>query len=111
MFNQGGIPEMTVSELKKMMDDGNTPFLLDVRRPEEYQIANLNGHLIQLDYLPDRLDEIEAHKDEQIVVYCRSGARSGRAVQFLRAQGYDAVNLKGGVLAWGAEIDPSMQAY
>ena len=111
MSYTGGIPEMTVSELKELMDEGKMPFLLDVRRPEEYQIANLNGHLIQLDYLPDRLEEIESHKNEQIVVYCRSGARSGRAVQFLRAQGYDAVNLKGGVLAWSAEIDPTMPRY
>ena len=110
-MNTAAIPEMTVQELKKRMDEDRTPFLLDVRRPMEYEIANLNGHLIQLDELPDRLDELDAYKDTQFVVYCRSGARSGRAVQFLRAKGYDAVNLKGGVLAWGAEIDPSMPAY
>ena len=111
MQHEGPIPEMTVHTLKRLMDEGQTPFLLDVRRPEEFSIANLNGHLIQLDDLPERLDELEPYREQQIVVYCRSGARSGRAVQFLRARGFDAVNLKGGVLAWSDEIDPSMTKY
>ena len=106
------IPEITVQELKSMMDDGKTPFILDVRRPDEHEFVNIGGHLIQLDYLADKLDEIEAYKDETVIVYCRSGARSGRAVQFLQAKGFNqAINLKGGILAWSAEIDPSLPQY
>lgn len=106
------IPEITVSQLKERLDSGETPFILDVRRKEEHEFVNIGGHLIQLDYLPDHLEELEAHKDEEIIVYCRSGARSGRAVQFLQSQGFKkAVNLTGGILAWSAEIDPSLPTY
>ena len=106
------IPEITVKELKERLDAGETPFILDVRRREEHDFVNIGGHLIQLDYLPDQIDELEAHKDEEIIVYCRSGARSGRAVQFLQSKGYEQVtNLKGGILAWSAEIDPSLPTY
>lgn len=95
-----------------MMDDGQKPFILDVRRPDEHEFVNIGGHLIQLDFLPERLNEIEDHKNETVVVYCRSGARSGRAVQFLQANGFDhATNLKGGILAWSAEIDSSLPQY
>lgn len=106
------IPEITVTELKERLDSGETPFILDVRRKEEHEFVNIGGKLIQLDYLPDHLDELEPHKDDEIIVYCRSGARSGRAVQFLKSKGYEQVtNLKGGILAWSAEIDPSLPTY
>ena len=104
MANEGNVPEITVKEYKNLMDEDKAPFLLDVRRPDEYEADNLNALLIQLDYLPERLGEIEGWKNERIVVYCRSGARSARAVQFLRSAGYDAVNLKGGIMAWREEI-------
>jgi adenylyltransferase/sulfurtransferase len=107
------VPEITVQELKEMMDADEAPFILDVRRPDEYRIANLNGTLIQLDELQRRLDELAPHKDDAlIVVHCRSGARSARAVEYLLANGYSgAKNLKGGVLAWSRDIDPSMPTY
>ena len=106
------IPEITVTELKKRLDSGETPFILDVRRKEEHEFVNIGGTLIQLDYLPDHLEELEAHKHDEIIVYCRSGARSGRAVQFLKSKGFEqAINLKGGILAWTAEIDPSLPTY
>ncbi|HET6569321.1 MAG TPA: rhodanese-like domain-containing protein [Rhodothermales bacterium] len=112
MTEQQNFPEMTVRELKDRIDQGHAPFLLDVRRPEEYDIANLNGKLIPLHELPNRLDEIAEHRSDEFVVYCRSGARSAQAVAFLRAQGFmGARNLKGGVLAWSREIDPSMPTY
>ncbi len=105
-------PEITVRDLKRRMDSEETPFILDVRRPDEYAITNLGGTLIPLDELPGRLDELEAHRNDEIVVHCRSGARSAKAVQLLREAGFDnAVNLKGGVLAWSDEIDPTMQKY
>ena len=106
------LPEITVTELKQRLDSGETPFILDVRRKEEHDFVNIGGQLIQLDYLPDRFEELESHKDEEIIVYCRSGARSGRAVQFLQSHGFEkATNLKGGILAWSAEIDPSLPTY
>lgn len=107
------IPEITVRELKDRMDNGEAPFILDVRRPDEYEIANLDGTLIPLDELPDRLGDIEAHRgDDLLVVHCRSGARSAKAVEMLRQAGFEnAVNLKGGVLAWSDEIDPAMPKY
>ena len=104
------IPEISVHELKKLAEDGHRPLLVDVRQPEEYAIGNIEGVLIPLGELPSRLDELEHHRnDEMIVLQCRSGARSGRAVEFLQNQGFaNVVNLKGGILAWNAEIDPSV---
>ena len=106
------VPEITVQELKNQIDQGERPYILDVRQPNEYEIVNLDGQLIPLTDLPDRLDEVDAGKDNDIVVHCRSGARSAKAVEFLQSQGYTNVkNLKGGVLAWSREIDPSMPTY
>lgn len=110
--DENQVPEITVQELKERLDRGERPFILDVRRDYEYDIANLGGVLIPVDQLADRLDEIEEHMDEEVVVHCRSGARSARAVELMRAHGFrHAYNLKGGVLAWSDEIDPSMPKY
>lgn len=106
------VPEITVQELKALMDADQTPFILDVREEREYAVANLSGTLIPLQQLPHRLDELDAHKDELIVVHCRSGARSAQAVMYMRSFGFEqAKNLRGGVLAWSREIDPSMPTY
>ena len=107
------VPEITVHDLNALREQGNAPFVLDVRRPEEYDIANLNGALIPLDQLPFRVGELDEHRDDtMLVVHCRSGARSAKAVEFLQSRGFtNAVNLKGGVLAWSDEIDPSMPKY
>lgn len=87
-------------------------FLLDVREPFEREIVDLGGTLVPMRTLPDRLDELHLRKDQDIVVYCRSGARSGRVTHWLRSIGYDsALNLKGGVLAWREEIDPGLPVY
>ena len=107
-----GIPEITVKTLKERIDSGDEPFLLDVRRQKERDFVNIGGKLIELDSLPDHVEELADQKDDEIIVYCRSGARSARAVQFLQSQGFEKVyNLKGGILAWSAEIDPSMPTY
>ena len=105
------VPEITVQELKAKLDAGDTPVILDVREEHEYALANLDGVLIPLQELPQRIEELSEHKDQEIVVHCRSGARSAQAVQYLRAFGYEANNLKGGLLAWSREIDPSMPTY
>ena len=107
---KNGIPQITVKELKQRMDAGDDVFLLDVREPYEYQIANLGAKLIPQNDVPKRLDEID--RQREIVVHCRSGQRSQRIAEYLAQQGYPKVkNLAGGILAWADEIDPKMPKY
>ena len=107
---KNGIPQMTVKELKQRMDAGEDVFVLDVREPYEYQIANIGATLIPQNDVPKRLDEID--RNREIVVQCRSGQRSQRIAEYLAQQGYGNVkNLAGGILAWADEIDPKMQKY
>jgi molybdopterin/thiamine biosynthesis adenylyltransferase/rhodanese-related sulfurtransferase len=107
---KNGIPQISAKDLKRRMDAGDDFLLLDVREPFEYQIANLGGKLIPQGEVPARLAEIDRERD--IVVHCRSGARSQRMAEFLAQQGYTKVaNLAGGILAWADEIDPRVQKY
>ncbi|MEA5405450.1 rhodanese-like domain-containing protein [Arcicella sp. DC2W] len=93
--------DITVEELKERIDKGENFNFLDVREDYEYEEQNLGAKLIPLGELPDRLDEIEAWKNEEVIVHCRSGARSGNAKAFLTAQGYTNVrNVLGGILAY-----------
>jgi molybdopterin/thiamine biosynthesis adenylyltransferase/rhodanese-related sulfurtransferase len=104
------IPTISVEELKKRKDAGEDIFVLDVREPHEYQICNINGHLIPLNDLPKRVHELDSSRE--IVAHCRSGVRSAKAVEFLRQSGFKKVrNLMGGILAWAEKIDPSMPKY
>ncbi len=106
------VPETTVQELKRRRDEGDAPFVLDVREPYEAEIASIGAdQLIPVDQLEDRLDELEVEADAEIVVHCRSGSRSAKATTLLREKGYDASNLAGGVLAWSDEIDPDVPQY
>jgi adenylyltransferase/sulfurtransferase len=107
---KNGIPQLTVKELKARRDAGEDIFLLDVREPYEVQIAQIGGKVIPQNDVPQRLAEIP--RDREIVVHCRSGARSQRIAEFLKQSGYqNVVNLAGGILAWSDEIDPSVQKY
>jgi len=107
---KNGIPQMTVKELKARRDAGDEIFLLDVREPYEFQIAQIGGKLIPQNDVPNRLAEIP--RDREIIVHCRSGARSQRIAEFLKQSGYqDVVNVAGGILAWSDEIDPKVQKY
>jgi sulfur-carrier protein adenylyltransferase/sulfurtransferase len=107
---KNGIPQVTVKEFKTRRDSGEDLFLLDVREPYEYQIAQIGGTLIPQNDVPNRLAEIP--RDREIIVQCRSGARSQRIAEFLKQSGYTQVaNLAGGILAWSDEIDPSVQKY
>lgn len=107
------VPEITPTELDARFQAGDTPLLVDVREPFEVQIADLPDHgqlRIPLGEFVERHGEID--RDREVVVYCRSGGRSAQAVAMLIGQGYEHVlNMKGGVLAWREEIDPSLQAY
>ena len=107
------ISEIDPSELAERLATAEPPFLLDVREPYEWNIANLEDGgavLIPLGEVQDRLDEIPT--DREVVVYCRSGQRSAAAVRTLLAAGLPRVhNLRGGVLAWADDIDPSLTKY
>jgi adenylyltransferase/sulfurtransferase len=107
---KNGIPQMAVKELKRRLDAHEDVFILDVREPYEYKIANIGGTLIPQGEVPQRLSEID--RNREIVVQCRSGARSQKIAELLAQAGYAKVsNLAGGVLAWADEIDPKMQKY
>jgi len=104
------IPEIQVEEFKRRLDAGENIYILDVREPHEYQICNIHGHLIPLGDLPKRVHELDSSLE--IVVHCKSGARSAKAVDFLRQSGFKHVsNLTGGILAWADRIDPSLPKY
>jgi sulfur-carrier protein adenylyltransferase/sulfurtransferase len=107
------IPEITATELKERLDRGDPLTVIDVREPFEWKIGNLEPYgarLIPMGELPDRADEIP--QGDEVVLVCRSGARSGRALEFLRGQGYERVlNLRGGMLAWSDQVDPSIPRY
>ncbi len=103
--------EVTVQELKEMMDKNSDFQLIDVREPHEYDICNLGGELIPQGEIPHSVARIS--KDKKVIVQCRSGARSGNMVQWLeKNHGFtNLYNLKGGILAWAKEIDTSMPTY
>jgi rhodanese-related sulfurtransferase len=107
------LPEITATELKEALEQGQELVLVDVREHFEKGIADLpdSGQLrIPMNELPHQIHRIP--REGRVVVYCRSGARSGMATQYLRGQGWEgAVNLKGGLLAWREEVDPSIAAY
>ncbi len=106
-----GIDEVTAKELKEELDQGQTPYILDVRNPVEYEISRIEGsHLIPLDQLLNRLHELDSARD--IVAHCRSGARSAKAIEMLQEAGFRKLrNLKGGVIAWADDVDPTMAKY
>lgn len=101
--------DITVTELKERLDKGEDIILIDVREPHEYELSNLNGRLIPLGTLPSSLDDLEELKNEEIIIHCKSGGRSGQAAAFLRQHGFTNVrNLLGGILDWKSKIDPSL---
>ncbi len=104
------VPEMTPRELKARLDRGDDLFVLDVREVHEYQICNINGHLIPLGEVPRRVQELDSSKE--IVVHCKGGKRSAEAAEFLSKAGFRKLwNLKGGILAWSDEVDSSVPKY
>jgi hydroxyacylglutathione hydrolase len=102
--------EITVQELKNEIDTGKRPFVLDVRNQNEFELANIGGHLIPLSQLSQRVGELD--RDQAIVVHCHTGRRSARAVEFLYESGFKNVkNLVGGIEAWSKFVDPSVPRY
>ncbi len=119
--------EITVVELKARLDSGEDVLILDVRNPQEWEISALDGSLrIPKPQIEAAMNDVLAGRkpreatvlaqiptDREIIVQCRSGARSADSIKFLRNVGYknELVNLKGGILAWAREIDPEMATY
>ena len=104
------VPEITVAELKQRLDAGDGAELIDVREPHEHQIVNLaQAKLIPLGTVAGRLSELDPSR--QYLVMCKMGGRSAQAVELMRQAGLDAVNVKGGILAWADEIDPELPKY
>ena len=103
--------EIDPVEVKSKMERGDRFVLIDVREPHEYQICRIpNARLIPLGELPKRVHELDSA--EEIVAHCKSGMRSGKAVDFLKTAGFRKVkNLKGGILAWSDKVDPSVPKY
>ena len=103
--------DTTVEQLKDRIDRQDGVFILDVREPQEYQICRIPGStLIPLGDLPKRLTELEGRDD--MVVHCKSGVRSAKAVKLLHEAGFKkASNLRGGILAWIDRVDPSLPKY
>lgn len=106
------VPEISVQELKKKRDDKESFLLLDVRGQDEYDFVNLAGKLIPLPELEARYHEIADYRTTEVIIHCRSGARSAQATTFLQEKGFEQVkNLRGGILAWAKDIDPSLPSY
>jgi adenylyltransferase/sulfurtransferase len=110
MSIRNGIPQLSVRDLKQRIDRGEDVYIIDVREPFEYQIANIGGRLIPQREVPMRLGEID--RNREVIVQCRSGARSQKIAEFLKQSGYPSVaNLEGGILAWADQIDASVKKY
>ena len=103
--------EISVQELKEKIDNGEDFQLIDVREDFEYEMSNLGGTLIPLGGILIEAEQIA--KDKPVIVQCRSGKRSAAAIMQLEQQfGFNNLyNLKGGILAWAEEIDPTIQVY
>ena len=102
--------EISAEELKARLDRGDDIFILDVREPHEYEICNMGGYLIPLNELPQRVNALDSSRE--IVVHCKLGGRSFKAVEFLKQAGFRKVkNLVGGIDAWAEKVDTSMPRY
>jgi rhodanese-related sulfurtransferase len=93
--------DITVQELKERMDNGEKLHIIDVREPHEFEEFNIGAQLIPLGTLPEKLSELNTLKNEEVIVHCRSGARSGNAKLYMMDSGFTNVrNLLGGMMAW-----------
>ncbi|MCH2216083.1 MAG: rhodanese-like domain-containing protein [Flavobacteriales bacterium] len=103
--------EISPKELKSWMDAKEDFQLIDVRERYEYEISNLDGELIPLQYIPEKLDTID--REKKVVLMCRSGARSENAARYLEQHhGFSNLyNLVGGILAWSDQVDGTVAKY
>jgi adenylyltransferase/sulfurtransferase len=106
------IPKMGPAELRKKLDEGEAIVLVDVREPFEWDISSIGGRRIPLGEFSTRMGELAAEKNKDIVIYCRDGIRSAKAVYLLAQAGYCNVwNLEGGINSWAVEVDPTLPRY
>jgi adenylyltransferase/sulfurtransferase len=104
------VPEITAQELKAKVDARQPFFLLDVRETHEWQISRIEGAtLIPLGQVANRAGELP--RDVEIIVHCKMGGRSAKAVAILKEKGIEASNLKGGILEWIEKVDPTLAKY
>lgn len=104
------LPELTPRELAELLENGEPPFILDVREPHEHAYARISGsELIPLATLHRAIDRLPRERD--VIVYCHHGIRSAHAVELLRGAGVRARNLSGGIDRWSTEVDPSVRRY
>lgn len=105
--------EIDVQAVAALRAAGASFLLLDCREPDEHAIARIEGSLlIPMRTIPERLADLEAHRDARIVVHCHHGVRSLRVTEFLRARGFTlAQSMAGGIEAWSCEIDPATPRY
>lgn len=104
--------EITATELKKRLDAGEDIQLIDVRQPDEYDFAKIEGaKLIPLGEIIKRMNEID--ETRETVVHCKMGGRSARAIEALTNAGFkgNLINLRGGITAWSNEVDPKVPKY
>lgn len=110
---QNTVPEITAVELKSRIDRGDALTIIDVREPHEWDIASLANHgskLIPLGELARRIEEVDITRD--VIVHCKAGGRSAKALQQLREAGVTRIwNLHGGILAWSSDVDPALPRY
>ena len=106
------VEEISAAELKKKLEDGDDFQLIDVRQPDEYAFAKIEGaRLIPLGEIISKMGELDPNKE--VVLHCKMGGRSARAIEALRSAGYSGPlkNLRGGITAWSNEVDPKVPKY
>lgn len=105
------VKQISAPSLQQRLDNGETPFLLDVREPQEFEFAHIEGSvLIPLNQIPQQLDRL--NKDEEIIIICHHGIRSQQAADYMAYSGFSKLeNLVGGVEAWATECDNTMPRY
>lgn len=104
--------EISATELKQRLDQGDDLQIIDVREPNEYEVARIPGsQLIPLKEVVNRADEIDPQRET--VVHCKMGGRSAKAIEALQRAGFQGrlVNLRGGITAWSNDVDPSVPKY
>ena len=114
MNSHGPLPvDIDVLTVKQMQDAGERFILIDCREPDEFAQASIEGSLpMPMRTIPSRIAELEAHREERMIVHCHHGGRSARVTAWLREQGFDnAQNMAGGIDAWSQQVDPAVPRY